>query len=74
MDSKLVQRSERSDREAKVIGELYTAIRKWMVELESNRGRNIQTQEQFGSAHQKLEGANNKIEGEVRRPIGSVLQ
>ena len=66
--------SEKSDRREKVISGLYTATQKSMAELESNSERNIQTQEQFAPVHQKLEGANNKIEGEVRRSIGSVLQ
>ena len=65
--------SEKSDRREKVISGLYTATQKSMAELESNSERNIQTQEQFAPVHQKLEGANNKVEG-VRRSIGSVLQ
>ena len=73
VDSKLLESSERSDREERVISELYTAMRKVMVELENNKVYNIQTKGHFASVSQKLEGAHQKIEGEVQRSIGSVL-
>ena len=56
-----------------MISELYTAMRKVMVELENNKVYNIQTKGHFASVSQKLEGAHQKIEGEVQRSIGSVL-
>ena len=56
VDRKIVKSAERSDRQERVIDELYEAMQILMVELESNREHNIQTQEQFAPAHRKLEG------------------
>ena len=74
VDSILVKSPERCDRRENVISELYAEMGKLMAELGYNSETNIQTNEQCASIHQKLEGANNKIEGEVHRSIGSVLQ
>ena len=48
-----------------MLGELFTSMQQLTSELGNTGENNIQIQEQIESVHQKLEGANGKIEGEV---------